>query len=693
MSGIALLLLLAQDPAALVRKLGAAAVEEREEAASTLKRLGRAALPALEAASRDRDPDLAARARDVIGAISIRERLSPALLAAFPGVDDRLARTGKRAWLEAFLEAAGHPRLKPEDLGPLAGPALQAAEGYEEISRVLKAVRERDVQAAALEVVRLLGNNQMRHEAAETLGQIRTPEAARAAAEVLLHPDVNVRMSAVDALAAMHAREAVPRLLELLKHAEPDVRAGAADALGRLGAKEAIPALAARIREGPEEDGGIAWALIHMKAPEAAAEVARLLADPRPAVRRRALATLGMMERFAAAEVPGIVARLADPDPDVRRAALASLANLKPEGRAPEIASLLEDPVPAVRIAAVAALGTLEVRDAAAKIRTRLGDTEGLVRLEAVRALGRLRARETVPELVGLLKDPHPRVRWEAAGALEALRAQELVPGLRVGARHFLGDATAEEEEVWTKVHGYMGITCGTCRAGADFPRGPLTTRVLVKMARGGDIRRTTIAGYLGELGHREAEDLLVEMLGDEDAPVRVAAAWALGRMGSTRGAGRAAALLEDPKLDDVQKSSVAYGLGAMGDLQALPAVRALRDALRARKEAGSSTLRAETAVRMLEIASEEDPEARHRELSGILRRSDSTGEGLLFTLWALRKLAEAGHPGEIRAFLERESRSLGRSSSMEVLALIHRAGGKLSEVERDLLRGAGLLP
>lgn len=73
---------------------------ERDDAIQQLKALGRRAAPALERLTRDGDTEVASRAKHVLACIRVREQLTPALVAAIPGVDERLDREGACAILE-----------------------------------------------------------------------------------------------------------------------------------------------------------------------------------------------------------------------------------------------------------------------------------------------------------------------------------------------------------------------------------------------------------------------------------------------------------------------------------------------------------------------------------------------------------------------------------------------------------------
>ncbi len=60
------------DPASLIRRLGSERPEEREAATRGLVRLGKAARPAIEEATRDPDPEVAGRARDILDELDSR---------------------------------------------------------------------------------------------------------------------------------------------------------------------------------------------------------------------------------------------------------------------------------------------------------------------------------------------------------------------------------------------------------------------------------------------------------------------------------------------------------------------------------------------------------------------------------------------------------------------------------------------
>lgn len=147
-------------------------------------------------------------------------------------------------------------------------------------------------------------------------------------------------------------------------------------------------------------------------------------------MRRRLCAALllALLARPAAARAP---ASLADPDPAVRERAAASLAAGGATSVEP-LAAALADADPFVAGAAADALARIGERSVPALVRA-LGDPREEVRVGAAVALGKLgpRASGAVPALVKALSDPKAVVRWTAANALGAAGAASALPALR----------------------------------------------------------------------------------------------------------------------------------------------------------------------------------------------------------------------------------------------------------------------
>src|SRR5262249_52524935 len=134
--------------------------------------------------------------------------------------------------------------------------------------------------------------------------------------------------------------------------------------------------------------------------------LARLLGDPRPAIRDRAAARL---VRRGEAALPALREVLRDGRDGPRLRAVWVLAQAEgPEARA-EVRKALDDPRAGVRLAAAAAAGLNRDAGALARLREMVEFDDPPVRREAATALGRLGRPEAVPALLNGLRDTTDR--------------------------------------------------------------------------------------------------------------------------------------------------------------------------------------------------------------------------------------------------------------------------------------------
>lgn len=332
------LLALQADPVPpLIDQLSSDRIEVREEACRKLEELGARAVPALEkAATAGGDGEVAARARELLLRIPLREAATENLIRAVPGVIDRLVK-GEPA--EIFLEISAdlrargeerlYPALRPLDLERLAPLALRGAKSTARRCRVCE------------EIVRL---------------GLRTAFAE--AVELVATGDDMARSSAARLLQRLEAREAAPRLSALAGDDNPDVRLAVATILGASKAPEAVPAL--RKLLGDRIWGvrvAAAGAIRDLNAREASGDLRPLLEDENRLVRSVAAHALGKLGARDA--IPDLLRRLSDPSSDVRWWTVRALQELEARDAAKEIVALLEDPAPEVRRVATEALAAL----------------------------------------------------------------------------------------------------------------------------------------------------------------------------------------------------------------------------------------------------------------------------------------------------------------------------------------------
>lgn len=449
----------------LIDRLGADRVEDREEAERRLKSVGRPAVPGLARAAEDPDPEVAGRARRILRAVEAKVRLTPELLRAMPGIEDRLAEGLEPAWTKAFLEAnagadQGKPVFRDEDMDSLAPMAVRGAMGRDEKWAVCRIAARRGCRSAIPELIRLLDDPEgcvnaihalrrleareaagplirlLSHEdlltcrnAADALGELRVAEALPELVRLARHADGYVRLDAAKAMKEIGREDAVPHLEPLLEDPEPGVRAMALSALAALGARESVPRIERRLADDrPDVRREAVSALHRLGAKETASSLVRLLGDDDPGVSLMAGETLVRWQ--ARGTAPGVAAFLRNPSERVRETALGTLAGLGAAGEIPSVSRALKDPEASTRRAALRTLGWLGASARLPEIQEALRDADPSVREAAVAAAGDMRAREAAGRIAELLEDPDRSVRGRAARTLDLLGAAGSVPGI-----------------------------------------------------------------------------------------------------------------------------------------------------------------------------------------------------------------------------------------------------------------------
>ncbi|CAK0842109.1 unnamed protein product [Prorocentrum cordatum] len=433
----------------------------------------------------------------------------------------------------------------------------------------------------------------VRAAAARALVQMGAP-AAPVLAEALGSANAHVRRCAAEGLGCLGpaASGAAERLAAQVTDEDPVVQEVAILASGRVG-EAATSALARqlgaadqRLQRRSAEALGRLGALASAQAPALAARLDPLLEDASPAVREacvwalgrvgpagpQALADLlgvahhgstkksvcgclGRLGGAAARHSVAVAAELGGEDRAVAASAADALVRFGKEGAA-ALAGRLDDADPVVREIAAEAMGrTLQPMEAehAQQLAARLSDSEILVRRAAATSLGRVPAevgRPVAADLAALLGDEDAWVRARAAESLGRLgqAAEAHAPQLA---------ALLEGREGWGE--GQYAPRASSQAWGWQF-----AAEALRRCGR-------------AEPGHAA---LLAAHLADPDAPVRVAAAAALGKLGCTAAAAQLqdlAGLLQDP--DERVRRATSQALGEAGGGSA-PAAAALASTL-----------------------------------------------------------------------------------------------------------------
>jgi HEAT repeat protein len=489
----------------------------RRAAAAELPKLSLAqAAPLLEAAFADADVEVRVYAADA----AIRLRWTPATEKVLPWLGDREARLR--------IKACEVARAMPS---PRAVPAL---------SRALSD-SDWNVRGPAAEA---LGEQ-------ASLGGTSGADAVGPLLGKLDDPAVPVRIQVVRALAHLRDKRAVVPLVGKVQDAVSDVRREVARALGDLGDVRASQALLLQLRDNISEVRLEALrSLGRLHAGDAVDAIAPLAQEHVPQLRQIALEALGRIATTDALRV--LVAMLGQGDDGAGslehtpvRDAIVSAGAVA----IPQVSAVLRMPTVSATTATSAAwvLGELE---AAARAN---GNTAGnaavletiisamrrgvLPPAAALRALGRTGDPAAVPVVLEFALDASPQVRNEALQAAAMLLDPDKPDGRvvepLVAALRDPRLATIERAQVAT----LLGRT-GAVRA----------TTPLVSLASAKDrtLRLAAIdaLGVLGPLPGADAatldarDDVLVPLLAETDAGLRLHAALALSRAGGAKAEG-----------------------------------------------------------------------------------------------------------------------------------------------------------
>lgn len=574
--------------------LSDADVEVRARAAQAIGRrqLGDAA-PRLVALTGDVEPRLRAAAAEALGRLgeALGAQRGPALKALERALGD--SEHEVRAQAVGALGRLG-------DKSQVAAIAARLDDDQEHV-----AVREQAAQVlarigdprATIPLIGALGNGsrEVRRAALEALGQLGDERAAAAMIRLLRgdQPD-EVRGQAAQSLGRLRSRSAIAPLAELLDHGPDALRARAAIALGQIAAKPpasgADAALAALIAAlGRDETRAAAREALALAGPAAAtALIARLdeargeelaaavelcatLGDARATAPLVAVLESGRVAREKVVDALGAIARaggksalepltalLGDGDASVRRHAMSGLEGACDARSSAALIDALSDGDREVRLGAIAELGRLKAQRAIAKLTAIMAardrDDEAA---EAALALGQIGAdARAAAALADALDRASPRLRRSAADALERLRAR---PGVveaargtverlarsaaadrRADAIAALGgllrkrpDATARELLLGEGERaGDPALAVAAVEALAamhDAAAAPRLERVLQRSASLPSLRRAIVSA-LGTIGS-SAGVIAARLDEDPDPSVRAEAAWALGKL------------------------------------------------------------------------------------------------------------------------------------------------------------------
>lgn len=259
---------------------------KREEAEALLRNMGQAAIPELELAAKDPDPEVASRAAQLIRDHIVRSTLGPELAKSMPGAAQRLIQGDAHTWTEIFLEATderslAYPGLRRPDLGPMVHRALDGAKTPAEKAAICERAARWNLISIEAALPKLLTDPDasVRAGAAYSVSVLKFARLAANLRPLLGDENPQVRFWAITAIGAVEAKEYAPQLIALL--GDPRDRNQASRVLGRWKTKEAIPFIRNLLKadDAITRDEGIR-AFADLGAPETADEILALALHP-----------------------------------------------------------------------------------------------------------------------------------------------------------------------------------------------------------------------------------------------------------------------------------------------------------------------------------------------------------------------------------------------------------------------------
>ncbi len=467
----------------------------------------------------------------------------------------------------------------------------------------------------------------VRERAAWELGQTCRPEAALYLEACLKDQAWQVRAAAAHAMrdlvqnSAFYAADVrqirtvvLPALRRALTDQRSEVVCIAAGALTDLGDRACLGSLRKLVGAAqPNVAVAALQGLERLGMSEEATPIVKRLADPDLRVR---LASLRALEALAPAELAKAVEPLAsDSNSAVRVHALRTLGRMQRTQSAPVVLAACRDANPLVRAEAVDALAFIQGKKACDQLIQSLNDKDYQVQASAARQLGRLGAADVLERLIDLFGHSHIDVRNAAAQAVAAIGGQGAADLCAKGMSHQSAWVRANCSRVLgelgsrTKLQDHLALLADPSvivRRSAGKALGQIgdsrAVRPLINVLGKGrypsrkdpddsvnpDDDREVLrhaAVSLGQLGSPEAIPALARLVPPRRAaaPVRLAAAWALGRIATPSFgevdvisllAARVREIHVTPPEDPDMRLESAKALGRIKDPAALPALR-----------------------------------------------------------------------------------------------------------------------
>ena len=415
---------------------------------------------------------------------------------------------------------------------------------------------------------------QVHRNAARAIGMLGVSGVGTVLAVLQESTDLTTRRRLADSIGFIRDPDAVEILSAALNYLEPPAQYGVIDALGEIGDEQAVPALVQSSRsDDPITRLKSAQALLNIRAPEALHALAALLDESDPRLRVPAIEGLGRIGSEAA--VLSLLSLLNDEDETVSYATADALREIHTPEALDVFLTTINSPSSWVQKTIAEVLGNYpeaRVVERLMALLTEQGDLE--TRLSAAQSLTRIGDERGKAMILRTLNAPNVMTRQYAAIALgmtgdmravepflQTIRQRPIDPGTPRGRnmrRRMITAMTRIGAPVIEKMIDLLADKDSFVKLLAwdvllEFSEAAVDPLILAMQVHRNREVRVEAVHLLGRIGDERAIEPLSDILRaplmgpypvvflmrlffDRSAPLRIAAAKALGRIGSQEG-------------------------------------------------------------------------------------------------------------------------------------------------------------
>lgn len=434
---------------------------EREAAMDALRKMGPAALPALEELQKEKelDPELAWRVRTLVASIGLTSRATMQF-----SLDDLLKNFSEQSAPEKIQTLSTMAQRVGSACVPILAELLEKADEPAEVrAAAIRQLAWLEVDPKFLPVLVKYykgASDEEKPEVLWTISGLRTPEAVKLALDALAAPDAGLKKMAVQALVRLGAKSDSAALRPLAKDApDPELQIEALRALVSLSDAEAWPIQRSVLEktESPQVAVEAIHSLAALREKRAAPLLTALLDDQRfrDAVDVKEAVLLAMGTVADASFIPVLKKYLNAPNGILQMSALVALGDMRAAEAKDEILALVSSGDEELRWRAVETISRMGHKPAIEKIKALLHEEERRDRpfalhiLIAARALANLGDSSGVDKIVEIAGNGAERANDQAVAVITSVKLDEGIPRLRELS------AAGNESATW----GLVGMT------------------------------------------------------------------------------------------------------------------------------------------------------------------------------------------------------------------------------------------